>query len=195
MAGSWLAGGVIRADVFRDQPVLHAPTVRLEPLTSEVLSDYLRAMDDPEVTRLTGTHATFDPEVVAAWLDSRAEHHDRADWAIHRASDGAFLGEAVLNDLDVDNDSVSYRIWLAGPQVFGRGYGSEATAAVVDYAFALGLHRVALEVYEHNPRARRAYERCGFVLEGRLRQALSWQGRRYDAVVMAILRTDSRPLP
>jgi RimJ/RimL family protein N-acetyltransferase len=51
----------------------------------------------------------------------QGEHHDRADWAVVRAEDGVFLGEAVLNEVDLENESVNYRVWLAGPQVFGQG--------------------------------------------------------------------------
>lgn len=141
---------MIAVDAFRDQPVLQWTTVRLEPLTSAVVKDYLRAMGDPEVTRLTGTHAAFDPYDVEDWLRTRQDHHDRADWAIVRSQDGLFLGEAVINDLDADNESASYRLWLAGPDVFGRGYGSEVTRLVVDYALdQVGLHRLSLEVFDH----------------------------------------------
>lgn len=145
-----------------------------------MFKDYWAAMNDPEVTRLTGTHATFEPGGVEAWLRTRREHHDRADWAIVRAQDGAFLGEAVIYDLDPGNESASYRLWLAGPAVFGRGYGSEVTRIIVDYALDdVRLHRLSLEVFDHNPRARRVYEKCGFVVEGRLRDALLWDGKRH----------------
>lgn len=190
----WLNGAVIAVDAFRDQPVLRGTSVRLEPLTSAVVESYLRAMDDPEVTRWTGTHATFEVSDIEDWLRTRQDHHHRADWAIVRSWDGLFLGEAVLNDLDADNESASYRLWLAGPKVFGRGYGSEVTRLVVDYALdQLGLHRLSLEVFDHNLRARRVYEKCGFTVEGRLRDALLWEGRRHDSLVMAVLRTDPRP--
>jgi RimJ/RimL family protein N-acetyltransferase len=52
---------------------------------------------------------------------------------------------------------------------------------------------LALKVHEHNSRARRAYEKCGFTVEGRLREALLWQGRRYDTLLMSMLGTDPRP--
>jgi RimJ/RimL family protein N-acetyltransferase len=42
-------------------------------------------------------------------------------------------------------------------------------------------------VYAFNPRARRVYEKVGFVAEGVLREALLWRGERVDAVVMSIL--------
>lgn len=185
---------MISPKALRSPSNLRGSAVRLEPLTQTVLEDYLRGLQDPEVQRLTGTHAAFDRASVEDWLRTRADHDDRADWAILRADDGGFLGEAVLNDHDPDNGSASYRLWLAGPELFGRGYGTAVTRLVVDYAFdELGLHRLALEVHEHNPRARRVYEKCGFTVEGRLREALLWQRRRYDTLLMSMLRTDGRP--
>jgi len=101
------------------------------------------------------------------------------------------VGEAVLSEVDFDNESANYRVWLAGPQVFGQGYGTEITQLVVDYALGTcGLHRVSLGVYDFNPRAQRAYEKCGFSHEGRLRHALRWEGRWHDELLMAILSSD-----
>ena len=185
---------MIPTDVFRHQPTLTGQRVRLEPLTPAVSGPYAAALVDPEVRRLTGTHATFDPAAIEGWLAGRSDQHDRADWAAVRIEDNAFLGEAVLNDLDVDNRSVNYRVWLSGEPVFGRGYGTEITRLVVEYAFeTVGLHRVSLGVYDFNPRAQRVYAKCGFVLEGRLRDALFSGGQWHDELVMSVLRTD--PLP
>ena len=167
--------------------------VRLVPLTDAVFGDYRMAMADPELARLTGTHAAFEADRVLRWLRSRRDQHDRADWAVLRRSDGAFLGEAVINDYDPENESASYRIWLAGPAFVGRGYGTETTRLVVDYALdQVGLHRLGLEVYAFNPRARRVYEKCGFRLEGTRRDALRWDGTFVDSHMMAVLDTDPR---
>ena len=183
-------------DAFRDQPVLHGASVRLEPLTEAVLEDYLLGLADPEVVRLTGSHGgPPGRERTEQWLRTRRDQHDRADWAVLRAADGAFLGEAVLNDLDPDNETCGFRLWLSGPEALGRGHGTEVVRLVVGYALqTVGLHRVELEVYAHNPRARRVYEKCGFVLEGRRRDALLWDGQRHDSLLMAVLRSDVRPL-
>ena len=94
-------------------------TGRLESLTLAVLEDYLTALAEPEIHRLTGTRAPFSRPKIEAWLATRGEHPDRADWAVVRVEDGVFLGEAVLNEVDFENESVNYRVWLAGPQVFG----------------------------------------------------------------------------
>src|SRR3712207_8212726 len=63
-------GVTMRADLFRDQPVLTGNLVRLEPLTVAVLEDYLVGIADPEVHRLTATHAEFDRAQI-----QRSEEH------------------------------------------------------------------------------------------------------------------------
>ncbi|MEU3963962.1 GNAT family protein [Streptomyces buecherae] len=67
------------------------------------------------------------------------------------------------------------------PRARGRGAGPEAIRPLLDYAF----DRVWLEVFAFNDRARHAYARRGFRLEGRLRHALYWAGERHDTLVMA----------
>jgi RimJ/RimL family protein N-acetyltransferase len=185
---------VISSDVFRDQPTLTGTRVRLEPLGSKHFEGLWPMFAEPEGKRLTGTHQRVTEEAGRRWLATRQDHHDRADWAIVRLADDVVLGEVVLNELDAHNASVSFRISLVGPQVFGRGYGTEATQLVVNHAFDVaGLHRIQLEVYDFNPRAQRVYEKCGFIREGLHRDALHWDGQWHDAIFMSILSTDPRP--
>ncbi len=62
---------------------------------------------------------------------------------------------------------------------------------VVRHAFETErLHRVALEVYAFNPRARRVYEKVGFVVEGTMRDALRFDDGWVDAHLMAIIVDD-----
>lgn len=189
MLGRVIAPARIDAAVFRDQPTLVGERVRLEPLTSAVQEDYLATLQDPEMQRLTGSHDGVDRGEVVQWLATRQAQHDRADWAAVRIADGVFLGEAVINQLDVANSSANYRI-LLGSSYLNRGYGTEITRLVVDYALSAGLHRLSLGVYDFNHRARRVYEKCGFELEGRLRDALCWDGEWHDELVMSVLAND-----
>ncbi|UZJ24171.1 GNAT family N-acetyltransferase [Rhodococcus antarcticus] len=172
---------------FSTQEARNRSQVELRPLTADVLEPYLVGLADPEIGRLTGTHVTFARAEVERWLRTRAEQPDRLDWSVHRATDGEFVGEAVLNEIDLDSFSAGYRVWLL-PEHWGRGYGTEVTRLVLEHAFGeLGLHRVELSVFAFNPRAQRAYEKAGFVLEGRRRDALRWDGTWHDDLVMAAL--------
>ncbi len=170
---------------FASKPTLDGPLVVLRPVRADD-AEALIAVDD-EVLRLTGTHAEHTVEQVRAWYGSRGDHDDRLDLAIVDRADGRWAGEVVLNELDADNRSCGFRILLtAGYR--GRGLGTEATRLILAHAFdTVGLHRVELEVYDFNPRARHVYEAVGFVHEGTRRQALRWDGAWVDAHVMAIL--------
>ncbi|WAP52168.1 GNAT family protein [Arthrobacter sp. ATA002] len=190
---------MLQENLFAQQATLTTARLRLEPMGPEHFDGAWVALQDTEATRLTGTHADFTPEQIRAWLAGLAGQHDRADWAVIRCTDEQhpkerYLGEVVLNDLDADNESVGFRIALSPADVRGQGYGTEATRAVVGHAFDdLGLHRVALEVFAFNPRAQRAYEKAGFAVEGRQREALYWEGEWVDAITMAMLAGDPRP--
>ncbi|KZB80624.1 GNAT family N-acetyltransferase [Amycolatopsis regifaucium] len=185
---------MIDTEALRTQPELDGENVVLAQLDDSYFAAAWEAVRDPEVIRLTGTHTKFTEEQIHRFLASRPGLEDRADYAILRKEDRAYLGDVVLSDIDEHNRSGGFRIALTGPDVFGKGYGTEATKLLLDYAFdVVGLHRVSLEVFAHNPRARRVYEKCGFVREGIQRQALWWDGEWHDVITMAVLKTDPRP--
>src|SRR5256885_11712325 len=58
----------------------------------------------------------------------------------------------------------------------------------------LGLHRIALYVFEFNERAIRAYQRCGFVVEGRSRESIWRDGRWWDEIDRKSTRLNSSHL-
>jgi RimJ/RimL family protein N-acetyltransferase len=75
-----------------------------------------------------------------------------------------------------------------GREYLGRGYGTDAMRVIVSYAFReMGLHRLQLIVAPYNQAGLRAYEKAGFVQEGRHREAVLHDGRWYDEILMSIL--------
>jgi len=75
-----------------------------------------------------------------------------------------------------------------GRDYIGRGYGTDAMRVIVSYGFReMGLHRIQLGVAPFNPAGIRAYEKAGFVEEGRLRESVLHDGRWYDEVLMSVL--------
>jgi len=178
---------------FADKPTLHGERVLLRPIVAGDAPCMWADLADAEAMRLTGTTATFTREQIDAWAASRIDQSDRLDLAVIDRETGAWAGEVVVNDLDVDNRSCGFRIALSG-SARGRGLGSEATRLLVGYVFDIvdepSIHRIELEVYAFNERAIRTYERVGFVREGVRRDALRWGDEVTDAIIMSCLRTD-----
>ena len=70
----------------------------------------------------------------------------------------------------------------------GLGYGRAALRVVKKIVFDdLGAHRFWLDVKERNARAQGLYQSEGFVLEGRLRDAVRVAGGRDSLIVMSML--------
>jgi len=182
---------MVAAPTLADKPTLLGEMVTLRPVSEADVSGLAEMLADSEGNRLTGTRTPDGPvdlEKARQWYATRAAHHDRLDLAIVERATGEYVGEAVLNKLDPDNRSCSFRISLIGPRAFGRGLGSEATRLILDYAFTtVGLHRVELDVFDFNPRARHVYEKVGFRHEGTRRQALRWNNEWIDTHIMAII--------
>jgi RimJ/RimL family protein N-acetyltransferase len=176
---------------FADPPTLEGERVPLRPVTAADAPGLVELLEDPEVRRLTGTHGPVRPGVLERttdWYVSSSAKDDRLDLAVVERATAGYVGEVVLQDLDADNGSCSLRIALVGARACGRGLGTDALRLVLGHAFdTVGLHRVGLEVHDVNPRARRVYEKVGFVHEGVRRQALHWEGAWIDTHIMSML--------
>ena len=78
------------------------------------------------------------------------------------------------------------------PQARGRGIGTAAIVQLVEFGFVRrNLRRIHLQAIASNVGAIRAYEKAGFVVEGRLLQHAWVRGRYEDIVLMGILRSAS----
>lgn len=183
-------------------PLSHKPTltgalVELHPFTEAAIDAMIGILQEPEVLLKTGsTHSLspnatpFDEAETRAWYARRNDKQNRLDLAIYVPALDQYVGEVVFNEYDPNNNSVNYRIAI-GQAGQNRGYGTEATKLMVDYGFEhLGLNRIELEVLDFNKRARHVYTSCGFVAEGRRREAFCLDGTYHDAVIKSVIRRD-----
>jgi RimJ/RimL family protein N-acetyltransferase len=74
----------------------------------------------------------------------------------------------------------------------GRGIGRKLIEATIAAAWRYGLERIELTVFMSNLRARRLYEKVGFLPEGVLRRHRKVNGAYEDSLFMALLR-DRQP--
>lgn len=155
-----------------------------------------RWYSDPEIVRLTRHQdGPMPSEQIRRFFEARVAGPGSLALAIHLRDSGRLIGTCALSQLDGDNGSALFHITIGERDCWGRGYGSEATALMLEHAFAnLGLHRVALSVFSFNVRALRAYRRLGFITEGRAREAIWRDGRFWDEILMSMLEDDWRVL-
>jgi RimJ/RimL family protein N-acetyltransferase len=144
-------------------PNLISGHVLLTQLDESYLAPYCDLIADPISKHWTVTTSTFSDDQLLAWLRSRSGQLERLDWAILNSETGEFLGEIVLNELDVQAATMNLRIALLST-ILGKGIGTQAVRLVVDYGLqVLGLSQITLDVWSENQRAIRVYEKVGFV--------------------------------
>jgi RimJ/RimL family protein N-acetyltransferase len=106
---------------------------------------------------------------------------------------GDLVGHVMLTVQPEHRLGVIARV-LVDPARRGAGLGAGLMREVVRVGFERqGLHRLQLAVYDFNTAAIACYQRAGFVIEGRLRDATRGSDGYWDAYVMALLEPDYRP--
>lgn len=186
-------------ELDRDQwhpPALEGRLVTLRRHRPENLGPVLRWYRDPELARLTRYQTRPMPVAeVEHYFSARLLAPDALAYAIHERPGDRLVGITTFSALDPDNGSALFHITIGERDAWGHGLGTEATALMLAHGFErLGLHRVSLSVFAFNERAIRAYEKAGFSIEGRLREAIWRDGRYWDELVMGILVDEWRAL-
>ena len=130
---------------------------------------------------------------VRRWMDRDLEKDgfNSIEFAIRTLDGDRFIGSIGLADISLNNRDAYVGIGIGERSYWGKGFGTDAMQIILRYAFnELNLHRVTLNVFEYNPRAIRSYEKAGFSHEGRMRNFLNRDGRRWDLIYMGILREE-----
>lgn len=169
------------------------PRVSLRPRTDndlDVLFEIAADMDtweerNPEAPRPL-TRDQFDARIARA-ADSDASG-DAVSFVVDL--DGSAVGGASLFNFDVLARHAEAGINLL-PNARGRGFGTAAIALLVEFGFVRrNLRRIHLQAIASNTAAIRAYEKAGFVVEGRQRQHAWVRGTYEDIVLMGVLRSE-----
>jgi diamine N-acetyltransferase len=177
-----------------ERPVLsiEGELVALGPLRRELLPLYQRWIND------LGTARTLDlpPQPMTIekeqdWYDQNSRAENSVPFTIYERETLRPIGNTGLDGVDHRNRTATFGIVIGEPDCRGKGYGTETTRLMLDFAFtALGLHNVMLMVFEFNPAGIRTYEKAGFREIGRRRKSRMMGGRLWDDVYMDCLSSE-----
>jgi RimJ/RimL family protein N-acetyltransferase len=157
---------------------------------------FAKWMRDSEFVRLLDTDPArlLSVDKYKEWFEKdlvEQQKNDELFFLIRTLEEDLTIGLIGLDGIQWVHGDAWVGIGLGEREYWGEGYGTDAMRILQRYAFEeLNLHRLSLSVFEYNSRAIRSYEKAGFVIEGRVRQFLNRDGRRYDMIFMGILRDE-----
>jgi RimJ/RimL family protein N-acetyltransferase len=172
--------------------MLNERRVTLRPIRATDLPLLLQWLNDPQLMRHWAQPAPIvTEEQLARDLAGRFARFDTAGYFMIEREDGTPIGRIEFEQLDDRSRSAEVMILIGDAAARGKGYGTEAMVALLRYLFhQRNLHRVYLTVLAWNIAAQRSYAKVGFVVEGRLRDDLYFDGKFHDQFVMGILREE-----
>ena len=125
------------------------------------------------------------------WYDRVSRTESEVPFTIYERETLRPIGNTGLHEVDYRNKTASFGIVIGEPECRGKGYGTETTSLMLDYAFtALGLHSVMLIVFEFNTAGINAYKKAGFKPFGRRRECRLMGGKLWDEIQMDCLSTE-----
>ena len=166
--------------------------VALGPLLRELLPDYTRWRNDFALARtLEYLPGPVTYEEREAWFAQASLDTTSIRFTIYERATWRAIGITSLNGIDFRQGTAGFGLVIGEPKARGRGYGTETTRLMLDYAFTvLGLFNVMLHVYSYNEAALRAYLKAGFREFGRRSQSRVLAGQRWDEVYMECLASE-----
>jgi RimJ/RimL family protein N-acetyltransferase len=173
-----------------ERPMLRGERVWLRPIEPADVTG--TPIGDAELAHLAGFKRPFsavEGERFAAKIASQGDAGYQ--FAICELGAERAIGSVGLRDVDRLDGGAEVSIFLTDPATWGKGLGTDAMQAILDFAFGeLRLERVWLRVFDYNPRAVRSYEKAGFQTDAVLRHDRFHRGRHHDTYLMSILRGD-----
>lgn len=178
-------------------PVLTTGRLDLRPFTLADAPAVARILSNTRMSEHTlRFQHPYTVETAGNWIrqhNAWAEKGIHLQWAIVLPPDSlvgtvsiALQAEPPLGDLSYWIDEASWN----------RGYATEATRAVIAWAFAtLGLPRIEARCFASNTGSIRVLEKCGLVLEQRLPAHVVDEGQPHDVLLFATTSPDAPPRP
>jgi RimJ/RimL family protein N-acetyltransferase len=129
------------------------------------------------------------------WYIADANNFEESDKLIYKAVDtesGKTVGHISLSVINRKNRSARITRALVGNSTErGKGIGEHMMKAMLKIGFEnLHLHRMSLGVYDFNEPAIRCYQKCGFHVDGVLRDIQKYNDTYWSLMEMSMLENE-----
>ena len=167
------------------ETILYGKDIYLRPMTEEDTDLIVTWRNRDFVRRNFIYRELFTREGHLKWLETMVKTGKVVQFIICTKEDRP-VGSVYLRDIDRQHRKAEYGIFIGEEDALSCGYGTQAAELVKQYAFeVLGLHKLMLRLLSGNDRAKRSYEKAGFVQEAYLKDELYLEEGYRDEILMA----------
>ena len=153
--------------------------------------EFLREMiNNPELERnVVGWSFPISKYEQERWFESQIQNKNNIRYIIK--VDRERIGVVTITNIDWKNRKACHGIKLCNDKVKGKGYGTDAVMTIMKYAFEeLQLNKLYSTILDYNIPSMNLYKKCGWLVDGVLRES-TFKGNQYiDEMAVSILKKD-----
>ncbi len=177
--------------------MIYGERIRLRRNERSDLPKFVEWLNDPEVRRYLSMSLPISQANEDGWFENmlkRPPEEQPFAIEIKDGDDWRLIGNCGFFEIDRRAHSSEVGIFIGDKSCWNQGYGTEVMRLLLQIGFGtLNLNRIFLRVDAANKGGIRAYEKAGFVHEGRFRQGIYRDGQYEDMLFMSVLRSEWKP--
>lgn len=175
---------------FSPFPALHTERLTLRRADATDIPQLYRLRSDEQIMKYIPRPVATAPDEIAEFLrltDEKIASNEMINWKISIKGDPTLIGTIGFYYIKPEHYRAEIGYMLL-PEFQGKGYVTEAIAAVINYGFeAMGLHSIEALVDPENIASCAVLEKCGFVREAYFKENEFYNGKFLDTVVYSKL--------
>lgn len=147
-------------------------------------------VNDEELKKLLVTNIPFPMTLweEEEWIKSQKSNQDGSyNFAIEDIETKKYIGGCGIQEVNWLSRVATVGIMIGDKEYWGKGYGTDAMKVLIDFIFnKMNIRKIRLSTFSFNMRARKSYEKCGFEVEGILKDEIFKDGKYYDEIIMSV---------
>jgi RimJ/RimL family protein N-acetyltransferase len=174
---------------------LKGRNVNLRPLRKEDMPACTRWINDPEVRDFVKNYLPMTLLEEEEWYASI--HKGKATNVVLaiETAEGQHIGNMGIHRIDWRSRIGTTGAVIGEKEYWGKGLGTEAKKLFLHHAFyGMNLRKICSQVIAYNTRSMKYSEKCGYKVEGMLKDHVFRRGQYWDLINMAVFLEDFEPV-
>lgn len=147
--------------------------------------------DDVIWEMLGGTKYFVSSAYEKKWVEDTIYNSKDVKLAICLCENDRYIGNVYMTDIDQLRRSCHSHILIGEKDCWGKGYAREALLMAVRYMIKeRNIHRIQAAVLESNKQSLNMHKKCGYKVDGLLRDSVYKNGKFQNQYVLSLLDTD-----
>lgn len=166
--------------------------IYLRALEVEDYKTTIKWRNDDEIWEMvTGPKYFVSSEYEKNWMIKAINNPNELRLGICLKENDLLIGLASMIQIDMVNRNGAFSIMIGNKKYWNGGYGTEAINLLTEHCFnERGMERIWGAILESNLASQKMGLKCGYKVEGVLRNSVFKNGRYHNLVVMSMLRDE-----